>query len=358
MYPLIEDVSRNMIEHIAVESKMASSGDGLDARELSAKFTTDVVSSCIFGLDAGSLKNKDAKIRKMGKELMAPSFRFIAFFLIAEVLPVLKHVIKIAFVPKHIEQFFAGIMKDAIAYRLSSGDKKADYLNYLLTLREKKNLSDLQMVAHAVTFFIDGFETSSIAMSYLLYELARNGEAQEKLRTEIREAEAKGDLSFDEIADLPYLDQAFHESLRLNPPAVFISKRCMEEIALPMTRDNPPKELLIERGIVVNVPIYPIHRDPANYSNPDEFIPERFDAAHGGVKAFKDRGMFLAFGDGPRICLGMKFATAQVKAAVVDIVRNYELTVNAKTQQPLIIAPKEFLNVPQGGLWLNFKKIK
>lgn len=86
-------------------------------------------------------------------------------------------------------------------------------------------------------------------------------------------------------------------------------------------------------------------------------MPERFNPEHGGVKAFRDKGILLPFGDGPRICLGMKFALMQSKAAIAEIVRNFEITVNDKTQQPLIIDPKEFLNIKTGGLWLDFKPI-
>jgi len=60
---------------------------------------------------------------------------------------------------------------------------------------------------------------------------------------------------------------------------------------------------------------------------------------------------------GPRICLGMRFALLQSKAAIAAIVRDYEITVNGKTSEKLIIDPKEFLNVKQGGLWLDFKHI-
>lgn len=47
----------------------------------------------------------------------------------------------------------------------------------------------------------------------------------------------------------------------------------------------------------------------------------------------------------------------QSKAAIVEIVRNFKLTVNDKTQRPLVIDEKEFINVKKGGLWLDFKAI-
>ena len=54
----------------------------------------------------------------------------------------------------------------------------------------------------------------------------------------------------------------------------------------------------------------------------------------------------------------MRFALLQSKAALAAIVRNFEISVNEKTQDnPLIIDPKEFLNIKVGGLWLNFKPL-
>lgn len=54
----------------------------------------------------------------------------------------------------------------------------------------------------------------------------------------------------------------------------------------------------------------------------------------------------------------MRFAQLQSKVALATIVHNFEITVNEKTQDnPLIIDPKEFLNVKKGGLWLDFKPL-
>lgn len=54
----------------------------------------------------------------------------------------------------------------------------------------------------------------------------------------------------------------------------------------------------------------------------------------------------------------MRFALAQTKAAMVEIVNNFQISVNKKTQRPLIIDPKEFLNIKTGGLWLDLKSIE
>jgi cytochrome P450 family 28 len=101
---------------------------------------------------------------------------------------------------------------------------------------------------------------------------------------------------------MPYLDQVFNEALRMHSPAVFTSRLCTEPIELNFEGQKAP----IEKDINVYIPIHQIHYDPEYYPNPEEFKPERFDPENGGLKAFKDKGVFLTFGDGPRMCLGMK----------------------------------------------------
>lgn len=78
------------------------------------------------------------------------------------------------------------------------------------------------------------------------------------------------------------------------------------------------------------------------------------------MKAFSDRGILIPFGNGPRICLGMRFAQLQLKAAAFEIVKNFKITVDAQMDlsKKLDIDPEELLmNVKKGGIWLNFEKV-
>lgn len=75
------------------------------------------------------------------------------------------------------------------------------------------------------------------------------------------------------------------------------------------------------------------------------------------MKAFKDRCVLIPFGDGPRICSGMRFAYVQVKAAIVEVVRRFDISVDKQTPENLKISPIEFMNVMNHKLMLNFKLI-
>lgn len=64
------------------------------------------------------------------------------------------------------------------------------------------------MASHIISFFTDGFETSAITMSFVLYELAINPEIQTNLRKEVDAAYDKGngELTYDALTEMKYLD--------------------------------------------------------------------------------------------------------------------------------------------------------
>jgi cytochrome P450 family 6/cytochrome P450 family 28 len=72
------------------------------------------------------------------------------------------------------------------------------------------------MTAYAMTFFFDGYETSSIAISYILYELAIHPDIQTRLREEVQKAFPDLDkINFEDLYNHPYLDAVVcgkHES--------------------------------------------------------------------------------------------------------------------------------------------------
>lgn len=142
------------------------------------------------------------------------------------------------------------------------------------------------------------------------------------------------------------------ETLRISPPGFTITKVCTEPIEL---NDGNGKTLPIETGTVVQIPIYSIHNDPDLYPNPNIFNPERFDGVD--MKQLRDEGKFFPFGHGPRMCLGMRYSTLLIKAAVVEIIRNFELSIDSRTPDPLIIRPKDFLYLPVRDVYLNYKII-
>ena len=74
MFPLMVDISKIMNEVLLEPAKM---GDTIEAKDIAGRFTTDVISSCAFGVEANSLKNPDSVIRQMGKKIFEPSWKSV-----------------------------------------------------------------------------------------------------------------------------------------------------------------------------------------------------------------------------------------------------------------------------------------
>lgn len=337
-----------MVTYIDNESPKKT--EGFNGKDLCSRFTADVVSSTIFAVEGKSFLEEKPLIKIMGEELMTHSFKAIMLMTILSIIPYFQNIFKISLVTEKTQNFFTKLMNDAFKYRKDNNIEREDYMNYLIKLKKKSGLNEIELAAHGISFFIDGFETSSMAMSYVLYELGKNCEVQEKLRNDIK----NNDITYDFLSGYSYLDQVIHESLRLHPVGSPLMKVCSEAFEVSTTDGE---KVVIEKGTSIQIPVYSIQRDSEYYTDPDKFNPERFNPEHGGVKHFRDRGLYLSFGDGPRLCLGMKFALLQIQVGILKIVKHFEISVNSKTIEPIELDPKQLLLNPTGGIWLNLKAL-
>lgn len=246
MYPIILNGTNNLIGYIKSEIKNDKTR-AFDARELCAKYTCDTISGCIYGVDAQSFTSDNPVYYKMGQQLIKGIVDSVKSFL-----PVKR-------LPWDVERFFIDITTKAIAFRIDSKTERDDILSHLISLREKSGLNFVDATGHCVTLFLDGFETTSLTIHHALYELGRNKDAQSKLRKEIEDNVGEdGQMSYDKLLDLPYLDQVFYETLRLHPPLPFTTRVCCENFE---THGMNGKNVVIKKGAAVWIPIYSLHKD-------------------------------------------------------------------------------------------------
>ncbi|XP_005184312.1 probable cytochrome P450 28a5 [Musca domestica] len=355
VFPVTNKVCQTMIDFIRQQMKIGNK-DGIDGKDLSLRYTCEVVTDCVLGLSADAFANRPCPILDMTKNIFDQSFVFIAYILLTGMLPWIKKVKKLRFIPKPVEEFFVNLMENSLSMRKEQKQKgvnenRVDFINYMLHLQEKKNLQIPELTAHTMTFLLDGFETTANVLSHCLLLLGRDPNRQQILRNEIL-AKLDSTDDFDTIMDLPYLDACIHETLRLFPPGAFSTKLCTESIEF---ENRNGKTLKINEGTTVVLPIHALMADEEHYENASSFEPERF--LDGGLKKYRDQGLYLAFGDGPRICLGMRFALTQIKGALVEIVRNFEIRVNSKTRTDNRFDPTYSLMRLDGGIWLEFDSI-
>jgi cytochrome P450 family 6 len=184
-----------------------------------------------------------------------------------------------------------------------------------------------------------------------MYEFAVNEKIQEKARDDVRNAIKKhdGKLTYDSVADMTYLEQCVNEALRKYPVASSLQRIALQDYTIPNS-----KGVTIPKGTPVSIPIHAIHWDEDLYPEPEKFDPERFTPEE--ISA-RHPMAYIPFGEGPRICIGMRFGLVETKLGLARILMRYKFDLDrSKTQVPLKISPTSFVLSPAEKIFLNISK--
>lgn len=138
------------------------------------------------------------------------------------------------------------------------------------------------------------------------------------------------------------------ETLRLHPPVGNLFRVANQPYRLSKT------DLIIEKGTLLMIPVTSIHQDPEIYPNPWQFDPERFTPE--AIQA-RHSHAFLPFGDGPRNCIGMRFALLEVKFGIAVLLSKFRFSPSAKMILPLELDISAPMMAAKGGVWLDVNKI-
>uniref|UniRef100_A0A8W4FA37 Cytochrome P450 family 4 subfamily F member 52 n=1 Tax=Sus scrofa TaxID=9823 RepID=A0A8W4FA37_PIG len=226
--------------------------------------------------------------------------------------------------------------------------KTLDIIDVLLLTKDEdgKGLSDEDIRAEADTFMFEGHDTTASGLSWVLYNLAKHPEYQERCRQEVhellRDREPK-EIEWDDLAQLPFLTMCIKESLRLHPPVTVISHRCTQDIVLPDGR-------IIPKGVICLISIFGTHHNPLVWQDPEVYDPFRFDPEN-----IKERSplAFIPFSAGPRNCIGQTFAMTEMKVVLaLTLLRFRVLPVEEEPRRK-----PELILRAEGGLWLRVEPL-
>lgn len=329
----------------------------VELKDLFSRYTGEVVANAGFGLEGFCFEDQEhpSSFQKIGREIFEPSLKLGLVQILVFFLPMLSKLLRISFVPKHIHNFFMNVVKDVLRTRRSETAPRNDFFQLMMELekQEGQELDELTLTSHALSFFVDGYETSSIVLSFIGYQLSVNADIQQKLRDEVCTVLEKHDgaLTYEGLKEMTYMDQVINESQRCIPALGVLQKICTTGHDL---QGFDGLTVHVEPGTEVLVPIYGLHSDPKYWTDPETFDPERFsEEQKKGIKKYT----FLPFGEGPRMCVGMRMALLQIKACVAVLLKNYKLSLSPKTKLPLKLSGQHFLSTPVGGLWVNIERL-
>ncbi|KAJ3321602.1 hypothetical protein HDV06_004017 [Boothiomyces sp. JEL0866] len=205
-----------------------------------------------------------------------------------------------------IERFFDSLTEE----RLANLDKSEGDMDVLHRLLAAKALNKEEIYGEILGFFIAGHETSSNTLAWILLEVCRNPNIQEKLFAEVKDVDfSTGNLA-ETLDSLKYLDKVVKESQRLNTVATIIFRETVNDVVI--RGFHIPKNT----GITVNVAS--IHRDPEYFPEPETFNPDRWNE---NLQQY-----FLPFGDGPHNCIGQKMALIEIKIILSELVKKFRFS--------------------------------
>ncbi|KAK6641866.1 hypothetical protein RUM44_013584 [Polyplax serrata] len=371
MFTIVKEKANGLLNFLDQKVEKDKNSDKhsaiIESKSVMAKFTVDVISSCAFGINVNSFSEMKSEFSDLASNIFHTSLRraidWRAIFFIHS----LVKLFKCNLVGKEGNAFFTKVFRDTLEERENRKIFRNDFMDMLINLKNEqaeklrnktegyeqeiyKFDGDL-LLAQSMVFFVAGFETNSTTISMALYELAIQPHIQNKLRAEILENMKSngGELTYDGISEMKYLGMVVSETLRKYPPLPFLGRTCTKDYKLPGT------DVTIKKGTQVLISLFKgLHYDPEQFPMPEHFNPERFSPENkGSIHPCAN----IPFGEGPRICIGMRFGYMAVKTGLSLILSRFKIELCEETPIPLEIENRALMLTVKGGNNLKFVKL-
>jgi len=237
------------------------------------------------------------------------------------------------------------IVYKIIAERRAEREDPQDLLSMLMSARDDETgetMSDKELRDQALTIIGAGYETTTQALTWLWYLLAKHPHVEERLHAELERVLGGRTPAFEDVPKLRYTLMAFQEAMRLYPPAWMLSRTAVDDDEIGGHRIPAKSEILLL--------LYVTHRDPKHWGDPAAFDPEHFSPEQTAGRA---RFAYFPFGGGPRQCIGNNFAQMEAQLIIATVAQKYRLRLTTEGE----IKPEPAVTLrPRGGVKVILEK--
>jgi cytochrome P450 len=181
---------------------------------------------------------------------------------------------------------------------------------------KRLGITEETAIAVAFEFFLASYEGVRTTLSLLTYQLAMEPEIQTRLLEELDAALDRngGRVSSETVSELPFMTACLSETLRFRPSFYRLDRVC--------AKDWEYNGIRVKKGMLVMFPLYAVHQDPLQYSEPEIYDPDRFMPEK---KEKIDPYALLSFGQGPRACIGQRFAYDMLKVVLAHYLKEFRI---------------------------------
>jgi sterol 14-demethylase len=210
-----------------------------------------------------------------------------------------------------------GIM-DRRGEAAATTDDERDLLDVLMSIRNddgSPRFSTDMITGMFISMMFAGHHTTSGTAAWTLIELLRHPDDMAAVVSELDELYAReSDVSYQALREIPYLESAIKEALRLHPPLILVLRVAKEELEVGGYRIAPGK--LVGASPAVS------NRITSDFPDPDAFVPARYLEPRAEDRA--NPWTWIPFGAGRHRCVGAAFAMMQLKAIFSVLLRTWE----------------------------------
>jgi cytochrome P450 len=203
-------------------------------------------------------------------------------------------------------------------------------------------MTNQQLRDEVITIFSAGYETTALTLSWTIHFITQQPAILERLREEVDSVLGDRLPTVDDLMRLPYARQVLQESMRLCPPAYFITRTAVEDDVIDGYR--------IQAGQMLGVTMYTIHRHPDFWASPQTFDPDRFSSEQ---SEGRHPMAWIPFGAGQRLCLGRDFAYMEGTLILAMLLQRF--TISASPNH--VATPRLSLTLhPNDGVMIHLKE--
>jgi len=136
----------------SILEKCANNEEVIEVKDILARYSTDIIASCAFGIQCNCLKKPDAEFRQWGRKLFEPTFRNIITGLLNPLFRKVLSVLRLGPIDPKVSKYFRNMVEETVNYRERNNVTRNDFLQLLIQIKNKVNLDDeneiLEMNGH------------------------------------------------------------------------------------------------------------------------------------------------------------------------------------------------------------------
>ncbi|CAF1072972.1 unnamed protein product [Brachionus calyciflorus] len=316
MSKLMNECVNQTIEHF---QKIADNDEVFDSKKYFGGLSLNVICSCCLGIGVDSIKEPDMEFLKHIKKFFFDEGSVDVRLVLITLFPkFIEFVAKSGLMPMDSLDYLRNLNLQIIERRKQKLEHRDDFIQIMLEHEEQVNTNEIsaneesdikwnekylrkalspeEIFSQSMMFLLAGYETTANTLSFIAYNLARHPEVQNKLIEEVEDvlANHNGDVNYDSVNDMKYMNMVIDETLRIFPTAVRLDRIASENYEF--------EGMKIVKDQQIIVPIWAIHHDP-----------EKIDS-----------NTYLPFGIGPRNCLGMRFALLNIKLCIAKVLTRFQ----------------------------------